>query len=184
MTTKNKVLLLILVAIVAFELLVQIERFSRLNPHPFKKDDTISETSSKYNELRKTLKEIGYEELDYNSYQATDDIYKTYYQSQKDNQYYSFVHILILRNLDEQIEFTIRVEDHTLNLKKPLCIETNVNEMGKFIGIENAYQQISEANSLLRKENETYVYENDNIEILIQKENDKYVYSYTIRQTF
>ena len=61
MTTKNKVLLLILVAIVAFELLVQIERFSRLNPHPFKKDDTISETSSKYNELRKTLKEIGYE---------------------------------------------------------------------------------------------------------------------------
>ena len=49
MTTKNKVLLLILVAIVAFELLVQIERFSRLNPHPFKKDDTISETSSKYN---------------------------------------------------------------------------------------------------------------------------------------
>ena len=78
MTTKNKVLLLILVAIVAFELLVQIERFSRLNPHTFKKDDTISETSSKYNELRKTLKEIGYEELDYNSYQATDDIYKTY----------------------------------------------------------------------------------------------------------
>lgn len=178
---KNKKRDIILIIIfLGFILLALFLRFPK--PYASQKNDAMKQASHEMNEIRNALNERGFIESDYYSSQSTDALYQATYHATKDGQDYDFHYSLYLSDLSTQMNYSITVESESLNIKEPLCIQTNTNRMGQLLGIENAYQKIENGYTQLKKEQGNYRYESDELEILIHQENQKYIYEYTLKK--